>query len=218
MDLSKLSIEETLSQCSKPIGDIGREVGKRMNKHHKPLIIWGLAFLFENKKRRGLKILDVGCGAGLAMNLISKIVPDAKINGIDYSDEMVEAATIYNKKLIESKKVTIKKGSVDKLQFKDNMFDIVIATETIYFWPSLLENVKEVYRTLKNNGSFAIINEDYDAKVNNSNSHTIAMIDSDKVNLLNKSEHLKLFKNAGFKDIRVSTIPSKGWIIVCGIK
>jgi SAM-dependent methyltransferase len=120
--------------------------------------------------------------------------------------------------LIETRKVAIQKGSVDKLQFKDDMFDIVIATETIYFWPSLLKNVKEVYRTLKNNGSFAIINEDYDIKVNNSKPHTKAMIDSDKVNLLNKDEHIDLFKDAGFKDIKVNTIPSKGWIIVCGIK
>ena len=218
MDLSKLTMEETLRQCSKPTGDTGKEVGKRMNERHKPLITWGLNFLFNDKKRRGLKILDIGCGAGLAINLMSKIVPDAQINGIDYSYEMVEAAIMYNKKLIETRKVAIQKGSVDKLQFKDDMFDIVIATETIYFWPSLLKNVKEVYRTLKNNGSFAIINEDYDIKVNNSKPHTKAMIDSDKVNLLNKDEHIDLFKDAGFKDIKVNTIPSKGWIIVCGIK
>ena len=193
MDLSKLTMEETLRQCSKPTGDTGREVGKRMNERHKPLITWGLSFLFNNKKRRGLKILDIGCGAGLAINLMSKIVPDAQINGIDYSYEMVEAAIMYNKKLIEARKVAIQKGSVDKLQFKDEMFDIVIATETIYFWPDLPENIKEVYRTLKNDGCFAVINEAYHREECELHPHYKVMLESDYAKFLNENELLVLF-------------------------
>ena len=44
------------------------------------------------------------------------------------------------------------------------------------------------------------------------------MIASDTTNIHDKNEHIELFKNAGFKDIKVNTIPSKGWIMVQGIK
>ena len=217
MDLSKLTIEETISQCSKPTGKIGLEVGKKMNEHHKPLIKWGLGFLFNHIKEDSFNILDIGCGAGLAISLMAGAIPNSKIFGIDYSAEMVKSAINYNKDLVESGNVIIQEGSVDKLPFEDNQFDIVTATETIYFWPDLLENVKEVYRTLKSSGSFAVINEDYN-KSSNDKPHHNAMVDSDRINLLEEKEHIELFKNAGFKDIKVETIPSKGWIVVCGVK
>ncbi len=218
MDISRLTIEETLTQCSKPTGDIGVEFGKRMNEHHKPLLEWGLDFLFNHKKRKNLKILDIGCGAGLGINLILKTAPDSKITGIDYSDTMVKEAGILNKSSIESEKVIIQKGSVEKLPFEDNIFDLVIDTETIYFWPNLTEDFKEVYRTIKNDGSFAIINEAYYQEDAVSDEHLNAMIASDTTNIHDKNEHIELFKNAGFKDIKVNTIPSKGWIMVQGIK
>ena len=218
MDISKLTIKETLKQCSKPTGDIGIEFGKIMNEHHKPLLVWGLAFLFNHEKRENLKILDVGCGAGLAISLMSEAVPDSKITGIDYSDEMVKFAKNLNSNLIESGNVTIQKGSVENLPFKDNQFNLITATETIYFWPNLLNNVKEVYRTLAINGTFAIINEDYCKEDSNSNPHSKAMIDSDTTNLLEEKKHIELLENAGFKDIKINTVPSKGWIIVYGKK
>jgi ubiquinone/menaquinone biosynthesis C-methylase UbiE len=218
MDISKLTIEETLTQCSKPTGNIGIEFGKRMNEHHKPLLTWGLAFLFNHKKRENLKILDVGCGAGLAINLMSKAVPGSKITGIDYSDEMVKYAKKINRNLVESGSVIIQKGSVENLPFEDNQFDFITATETIYFWPNLLENIKEVYRTLANNGTFAIINEDYCKKDSSSKPHSKAMLDSDTTNLLEEKKHIELLENAGFRDIKVNTIPSKGWIMVYGRK
>ena len=219
MDISKLTIEETLTQCSKPIGDIGVEFGKRMNELHKPLLEWGLDFLFTHKKMKNLKILDIGCGAGLAINLMTKAAPDSKITGIDYSETMVEEAGILNKSSIESGNVIIQKGSVEKLPFEDDLFDLVIATETIYFWPNLAKDFKEVYRTIKNDGSFVIINEAYYQEDDDvSDEHIKAMIASDTTNIHDENEHIELFKNAGFKDIKINTIPSKGWIMVQGIK
>ena len=217
MDHLNLTIEETLSQCSKPTGEIGFEFGKRMNNHHKPVLKWGLNLIFDDINKKNLNILDVGCGAGLAINLISEIVSDSKINGIDYSEEMVEASKLYNKHLVDSENLIIQKGSVEKLPFNNNQFDLITATETTYFWPALLENVKEVYRTLKNNGSFAVINEDFYRDENHSVQQK-AMIDSTTTNFLKENEHLELFQNAGFTDIKITTHPDERWIVVQGVK
>ena len=218
MDLTKLSIEETLSQCSKPTGEIGIEVGKKMNEHHKPLLEWGLPILYKNIKKTNLNILDVGCGAGLAINLMSKIKPNSNFYGIDYSKEMVKSANIFNIELIKSGRVKIKHGSVEKLSFEDCYFDIVTASETTYFWPNLLNCIKSIYRTLKVGGYFAIINEDYYRNINFLNDHSKVMANSDKINFLKDYEHIALFEKAGFKNIRKHSIPSKGWITIFGTK
>ncbi len=218
MDLTKLSIEETLSQCSKPTGEIGIEVGKKMNEHHKPLLEWGLPLLFDNIKSTNLNILDVGCGAGLAINLMSKIKPNSKFYGIDYSTEMVKSANLFNGELIKSGKAKIEHGNVEELPFEDSFFDIVTASETTYFWPNLLNSVKNLYRILKTGGHFAIINEDYYRDTESLNQHSKTMVDSDKINFLKDHEHVDLLEKAGFKNIRKYSIPSKGWITIFGTK
>ena len=40
-----------------------------------------------------------------------------------------------------------------------HLFDVVTAFETVYFWPELAQNFREVYRVLKPGGIFFICNE-----------------------------------------------------------
>ncbi|MCP4176213.1 MAG: class I SAM-dependent methyltransferase [bacterium] len=218
MDISKLTVEESVKQCSKPTGDIGIEYGQIMNKHHESLLKWGLPLVLEFEKNEQLVILDVGCGAGLAIKLMAEAIPESKIMGIDYSDEMVESAKKLNEKSVDCGNVIITRGSVEKLPFEDNKFDVITATETIYFWPNLAKNLKEVYRTLKTNGSFAVINETYYREGCELQPHYKAILESDYAIFPSENNLLDLFKSAGFKDIKINKIPSEGWITVCGTK
>ncbi len=45
-------------------------------------------------------------------------------------------------------------ASVEKLPFADNAFDKIITVESFYFWPDPAENLKEVYRVLKDKEPF----------------------------------------------------------------
>lgn len=45
------------------------------------------------------------------------------------------------------------------LPFGNDVFDLITAFETIYFWPDILEALKQVHRVLKPNGTFMICNE-----------------------------------------------------------
>ena len=56
------------------------------------------------------------------------------------------------------KRCRVELGSVEKLPFDDGRFDLITAFETVFFWPDLKENIKEVYRVVKEGGEFAIIN------------------------------------------------------------
>lgn len=63
------------------------------------------------------------------------------------------------KKAISEGKVEVVQGNVSSLPFKDEKFDLATAFETIYFWPDLVNDFKEVNRVLKSGGKFFICNE-----------------------------------------------------------
>ncbi|MGE0567597.1 MAG: trans-aconitate 2-methyltransferase [Bacteroidia bacterium] len=49
-------------------------------------------FLIERFKDKSPTILDLGCGPGIISHYLSIRIPDSKVYGIDYSDEMIEIA------------------------------------------------------------------------------------------------------------------------------
>ena len=57
------------------------------------------------------------------------------------------------------KRQAVQQASVAELPFEAEQFEIVTAFETVYFWPELAQNFREVYRVLKLGGTFFICNE-----------------------------------------------------------
>lgn len=53
----------------------------------------------------------------------------------------------------------MQQASVTELPFEAEQFDVATAFETVYFWPELAQNFREVYRVLKPGGIFFICNE-----------------------------------------------------------
>lgn len=51
------------------------------------------------------------------------------------------------------------KALVSSLPYESATFDLATAFETIYFWPDIVEDFKEVRRVLKPGGRFAVCNE-----------------------------------------------------------
>ena len=46
----------------------------------------------------------------------------------------------------------MQQASVAELPFEAEQFEVVTAFETVYFWPELAQNFREVYRVLKPGG------------------------------------------------------------------
>lgn len=138
----------------KPKGKLGQIQLKSMNKEHTPVALWGLKHL--NIQPNDI-ILDIGCGGGI--NIKRMADKAKKVYGIDYSQESVKVSKQVNKNYIKEEKVEILNGNVSNLPFEDNTFDIITAFETVYFWPDLEENFKEVKRVLKPGGIFLIVME-----------------------------------------------------------
>lgn len=151
-------LNSLIEQAKNPKGFIGKLMLKIMNSAHTEKMIWGLSklYIYDNAN-----ILDIGCGGGKTIEILSDKIQHGKIFGIDYSEEAVLTPSKLNEKDIKSGKVIIKQASVSLIPFSDNYFDIITAIQTHYFWPDLKNNVKEVNRVLKPKGQFVLISEIY---------------------------------------------------------
>lgn len=139
-----------------PQGFWGRMMIRSMNKGHYGVTGWGLEHI---RIKDDFTILDVGCGGGKTVFRLSEVVPKGKVYGIDYSEAAVKKSKKLNKKGIKNNRVQIDNGSVSNLPYNDNMFDLITAVETYYFWPDKINDLKEIYRTLKPKGKLLLIFE-----------------------------------------------------------
>jgi len=101
---------------------------------------------------QGMKILDVGCGAGKqCFTYLAHLSGKAEITGGDVSDELLSKAKEENQKLGE-------KVSFDKLNFNqvfpyaDNTYDLVSCSFAIYYAEDIPFTISEMHRVLKPGG------------------------------------------------------------------
>lgn len=148
-------IKSLFTNCAHPKGWMGRAMLKFMNLCHAPLTNWGLNLVGIQDE---WTMLDIGCGGGATLKRLLKRSRNAKVYGIDISEESVAKAREVNKVLLE-KQVFVQQGSAAELPYEDRKFDLVTAVETVYFWPNLSRCLQEVHRVLKPSGRFAIMVE-----------------------------------------------------------
>ncbi|MBI3282733.1 class I SAM-dependent methyltransferase [Candidatus Curtissbacteria bacterium] len=94
-------------------------------------------------KRRGLKILDTGCGTGGLMKKLSKI---GNVVGIDFNHEAIKFA--------KRRGISVKLSTIERIPFRDNRFDLVTCIDVIYH-KQVKDDVKaleEIRRVLKPGG------------------------------------------------------------------
>jgi SAM-dependent methyltransferase len=207
--------DRIVGECRKPTGRWGRFVLRRMNSWHSKLTDWGLRQVTISPSAN---ILDIGCGGGRTIAKLAKLAPESKIFGIDYSDDSVAIARKTNAKLVQTGRVDIRHGSVTRLAFANETFDLVTAVETHFFWPDLPNDLREVLRVLKPGGLFVIIAEVYKGGMRMAGKLAEKYIHHSGMLLLTPDEHRDYLVNVGFADVRINTRPEKGWITAVGKK
>jgi ubiquinone/menaquinone biosynthesis C-methylase UbiE len=200
------------NQCQRPAGLLGRFVLWNMNSRHSKVTDWGLTHISIDKPDT---ILDAGCGGGRTVNKLAAIASQGKVYGIDFSEASVAFASRLNKQWINTGRIEIREASVSQLPFSADVFNVVTAVETHFWWPDLPSDMREVLRVLKPGGVLIIIAEVYKGAntVTAKLAEKYALLSGMK--LLTANEHRELFANAGYSDVQIIEEPGKGWI--CGI-
>jgi ubiquinone/menaquinone biosynthesis C-methylase UbiE len=185
-----------------------------MNRSHSNLTEWGLKHISVQKHDT---ILDVGCGGGKTIARLAAMGTEGKTYGIDYSEESVAASRRVNRKLIAAGRVEVMPGSVSRLPFPDQIFDLVTAVETHYYWPDLNADMQEILRVLKPGGALIIIAEAYKGgKYDQMLQKLEALRGMMNYAHLTVSEHRELFSKAGYSEVQVFEEYEKGWICAVG--
>jgi ubiquinone/menaquinone biosynthesis C-methylase UbiE len=101
-------------------------------------------------------ILEVGSGPGLGLQLAAERAHQGKVVGVDLSETMLEMAYRRNRSLIQSERVELHLGSVEKLPVEDAIFDKAMTINSLHLWPDPVAGLREIRRTLRTGGRIAI--------------------------------------------------------------
>jgi ubiquinone/menaquinone biosynthesis C-methylase UbiE len=202
------------AQVRKPSGLLGRLLGHIMARGHRPLTDWTLSLMDIQPTDR---VLDIGCGSGMAMHLIAGITVHGFVTGVDYSTVMVRQASQRNASDVQSGQEAVVHGNVSALPLGDHFFDKACAIETFYFWHDPLACLKEVRRVLKPGGLVAIAMEM--SKEEDGARHKAAAIAvAYRFMIYSHAEMEHLLLRAGFSRVRcvIDQEQGNGWLCALG--
>ncbi len=107
------------------------------------------------KGKKPNKILDIATGTADIPISLSKI-KNCEIIGIDISKNMIALGKKKIKSKNLSKKIILKAGDAEKLEYADNNFDVVTIGFGVRNFKNLNRCLSEAHRVLKNSGCFII--------------------------------------------------------------
>ena len=204
---------KVMRQAGRPTGLLGRLVAMSMNIGHSQVTRWGLSHVSINE---GDIILDVGCGGGKTVNVLTRAATRGKVYGIDYSKASIAVARRTNRKFIGEGRTEILQASVASLPFPDNLFNLITAVETYYFWPDIVKSFAEIRRVLKPGGSVLLINEAYrDDRFEKRNAKWARLIG---LTCYLPEEFREFLHEAGYSSVQVEVFENENWIAVIGRK
>jgi len=164
-------------------------------KNYKEILSWWVKPIARRirrilKDKRSVRVLDVGCGYGdLLAELQDKY--NFSVAGLDLSFYAI-------KKALPSVKKKIKKGSILKLPYKKNSFDVVVCFDVIYYLT--LEETKKAIKSLVNvSRGYIFFNSLY-----RHSPEASQKINPDplRITVLSKKEYISLFSQNGAKLVK----------------
>ncbi|WP_445431199.1 class I SAM-dependent methyltransferase [Chryseobacterium indoltheticum] len=134
-----------------PQGEKGVEIGEMMNATNIGMTLESIkTLLIEDAEH----ILEIGHGnAGHLKSILNK-GKDLRYTGIDISETMSKEAQNLNIEFKDQADFILYEGR--KLPFEDEVFDKIFTVNTVYFWENPVEFLNEIYRVLKNTGTFVL--------------------------------------------------------------
>jgi len=107
--------------------------------------------LEELKKYSFQNLLDVGCGTGPMIELLTKEYPDRYYTGLDLTPKMIETA---NAKKLQNTNFLV--GDSENLPFSGGSFDAVICANSFHHYPNPQKFFDGVARVLAPGGIFIL--------------------------------------------------------------
>lgn len=99
------------------------------------------------------RVLEIGCGHGIAVSLICDRLIGGKITAIDRSKTMIDTARSKNLKCVESGKAEFQVAALDKADFGGETFSKIFAVNVNVFWMQPAKELEVIKRILTAEGA-----------------------------------------------------------------
>ena len=195
-----ISVDEQMRREFNQWAEAGR--GEEMEQHHISITQQTLALM---GLRPGQRVLDLGCGAGWASQLLAQLVGGGErpgqVVGLDVSDEMIRIAratsTAYDNLLFVV-------GSAEQIPWEENFFDKVLSVESFYYYGDQDRALDELFRVLAPKGELYILINLY-----TDNPYSLRWVDGLQVpvQVRSEQEYIELLKEHGYQDVRAVRVP-----------
>lgn len=119
-------------------------------------VLWRNTLVGMMKKDNPQEVLDVATGTGDLAIAVEKGT-NAKVIGLDLSQQMLNVGVIKIKKLKLDGKISMQKGDAENLPFEDNRFDAVSVAFGVRNFENLTKGLAELRRVVKDNKSVYIL-------------------------------------------------------------
>jgi SAM-dependent methyltransferase len=110
-----------------------------------------------------LKLLDVGAGSGTISVSFAKLIPDGHVTGIDLNPNILPRARAVAE-MAGVKNIEFQQGSVYKLPFGDETFDITFCHQVLVHIGTQWDALREMLRVTKRGGIVAAREGDYETE------------------------------------------------------
>lgn len=149
--MEKDELKILAQNLANPQGEKGIEIGEMMNATNIGMTLESIrTLLIEDNEH----ILEIGHGNAGHLKSILVMAKNIQYTGIDISETMHQQARSLNKAFENQADFVLYEGK--KLPFQDKAFDKICTVNTVYFWEEPIEFLNEIYRVLKDNGTFVL--------------------------------------------------------------
>lgn len=139
LNQSSKSIQEGIEKLLSNVGDMSLKRRARR-------------IIEEINPQPGEKIIDLGCGTGYYLYLLSSLPVNLRLTGFDYDKKALAEAKL----MLSDKRIDFTLGDMHKMPFKKSTFDKAVASEVLEHLRDDEKALKEIFRILKPGGTLVI--------------------------------------------------------------
>ncbi|MFS4470554.1 class I SAM-dependent methyltransferase [Chryseobacterium sp. T20] len=149
--MEKDELKILAQNLANPQGEKGIEIGEMMNATNISMTLESIKTLVIEDEQQ---ILEIGHGNAAHLKSLMSLAKNLRYTGIDISETMHNEAKRLNKEFESEADFVLYEGK--RLPFRDRSFDKIFTVNTVYFWENPVEFLNEIYRVLKDDGTFVL--------------------------------------------------------------